>query len=219
MVGRTAQENILDLFLGGASGRPSMEGAGVAPEMMRTRQAPPLRGFQGIPPEILEEAKQFYLEQYGEEGYGGDSSMEDIEAIAREMMLGTEDADRYARTDEAYRKNATPTSGGMMGGPSPEDSIIEKILGGMDKDIDPNFDTPRPKIPNDAEGLIEFFYNQGDFDAIQHLLGDDYDPEDDDSGIAEDFIRKNPEVVRQLLLKNRADYDENNRQVIQNRGR
>lgn len=67
-------------------------------------------GFDDIPPEVLDKATQMYMEQYGEEGFGGDASMEEVEKIARTLMGGAGGA-------------PTPSV-------DPKQMILQKMLGG-----------------------------------------------------------------------------------------
>lgn len=104
-------------------------------------------GFNDIPPEILKEAQKLYIEQFGEEGYGGDASMEEVMRIAYELMGKGQPE---VGSGEDPRDSMKPSSGDMpyydssgdiqeqayktnnpSRRPSIEQSIIQKMLGGM----------------------------------------------------------------------------------------
>lgn len=76
---KTVQNSILQRMLGGMDN--------LSTDTPHALDEP--QGFGGIPEDILYAAEQMYLEQYGEEGFGGDASMEMVEKIAREMMAGS----------------------------------------------------------------------------------------------------------------------------------
>lgn len=64
------------------------------------------RGFEDIPSNILDQATKLYLEQYGDEGYGGDASMEGIEQIARQIMSQQDSLNASAdRNQKAFVNN------------------------------------------------------------------------------------------------------------------